>query len=74
MCNILAIVLSHVFVEHCSHCGVFSFQIEACFKIMGVPQIDMSEMTGNVAVNIRKEAWKQKRIFFLTPQVKFRLL
>ena len=45
------------------------FQIEACFKIMGVPQIDMSEMTGNVAVNIRKEAWKQKRIFFLTPQV-----
>jgi hypothetical protein len=26
---------------------------------MGVPQIDMSEMTGNVAVNIRKEAWCQ---------------
>ena len=41
---------------------------------MGVPQMDMSEMTGNVAINIRKEAWKQKRIFFLTPQVQIKLI
>lgn len=36
---------------------------------MGVPQSDMSEMTGNVAIGHRELAWKQKRIFFMTPQV-----
>ena len=27
------------------------------------------EMTGNVSVNLRAKGWKQKRVFFLTPQV-----
>ncbi len=44
-------------------------QIEACYKIMGVPQADMAEMTGNVAVSTREKQWQQKRVFFLTPQV-----
>ena len=44
-------------------------QIEACFKIMGIPQEDTKEMTGNVAVNERSKAWASKRVFFLTPQV-----
>ena len=44
-------------------------QIEACYKIMGIPQDETSEMTGNVAVSNREKAWKQKRVFFLTPQV-----
>ena len=36
---------------------------------MGVPQADTAEMTGNVAVSTREKAWKQKRVFFMTPQV-----
>ena len=44
-------------------------QIEACYKIMGVPQDETAEMTGNVSVNIREKSWKQKRVFFMTPQV-----
>jgi Fanconi anemia group M protein len=44
-------------------------QIEACYNIMGIPQEDTAEMTGNVAVSLREKAWKQKRVFFLTPQV-----
>ena len=44
-------------------------QIEACFKIMGIPQSETMEMTGNVAIAARKKAWGQKRVFFMTPQV-----
>lgn len=44
-------------------------QIEACYNIMGVPQDSTAEMTGNVSVSLREKAWKQKRVFFLTPQV-----
>ena len=32
-------------------------------------QNDMAEMTGNVAVGKRGDAWTSKRVFFLTPQV-----
>ena len=44
-------------------------QIEACYKIMGIPQDETAEMTGNVAVSVRERLWKQKRVFFMTPQV-----
>ncbi|KAM8920818.1 Fanconi anemia group M protein [Pelodytes ibericus] len=44
-------------------------QIEACFKIMGIPQSHMVEMTGSVHAKNRKEIWKKHRIFFLTPQI-----
>jgi len=44
-------------------------QIEACFNIMGIPQEDTMEMTGSVNVAKRAEGWKEKRVFFLTPQV-----
>merc|ERR1712155_240737 len=44
-------------------------QIEACFKIMGIPQSDTKEMTGNTHVAERKRAWTTKRVFFLTPQI-----
>ena len=66
-------------------------QIEACFNIMGIPQIEVSDimhtstnkrrfvqqrlsglqtmvMTGEVAIRIRRDAYKQKRVFFVTPQ------
>jgi len=44
-------------------------QIEACYNIMGIPQIDTCEMTGNVNINSREKSWRSKRVFFLTPQV-----
>ena len=44
-------------------------QIEACFKIMGIPQSDTKEMTGNTHVAERERAWTTKRVFFLTPQI-----
>ena len=44
-------------------------QIEACYNIMGIPQSDTCEMTGNVNINSREKAWSSKRVFFLTPQV-----
>ncbi|KAI8878588.1 P-loop containing nucleoside triphosphate hydrolase protein [Backusella circina FSU 941] len=43
-------------------------QIEACFKICGLPQSETIEMTGHMAVPKRAEYWKTKRVFFLTPQ------
>ncbi|XP_043930200.1 Fanconi anemia group M protein isoform X2 [Protopterus annectens] len=44
-------------------------QIEACYKVMGIPQDHMAEMTGNTLAVNRKEIWAFKRVFFLTPQV-----
>ncbi|EDO32367.1 predicted protein [Nematostella vectensis] len=44
-------------------------QIEACYKIMGIPQTDTAEMTGNMAPTKRENLWRTKRVFFLTPQV-----
>ena len=29
------------------------------------------EMTGSVSVSHREKGWKSKRVFFLTPQVRF---
>ena len=43
-------------------------QIEACHRIMGIPQSEIKEMTGNTAVPERSRAWASKRVFFLTPQ------
>ncbi|KAK3583331.1 hypothetical protein CHS0354_038942 [Potamilus streckersoni] len=44
-------------------------QIEACYKIMGIPQKDTAEMTGNMGPTKREKAWCENRVFFLTPQV-----
>ncbi|XP_057199777.1 Fanconi anemia group M protein isoform X3 [Triplophysa rosa] len=46
-----------------------SQQIEACFKVMGIPQHHMAELTGTTAAQQRREHWRSKRVFFLTPQV-----
>ena len=35
-------------------------QIEACFKVMGIPQPDTVEMTGEVGQKARVAAWKEK--------------
>ncbi|CAL9686562.1 unnamed protein product [Knipowitschia caucasica] len=44
-------------------------QIEACYKVMGIPQAHMAELTGSTAAKQRQEVWRGKRVFFLTPQV-----
>ncbi|CAE1313197.1 FANCM [Acanthosepion pharaonis] len=44
-------------------------QIEACYNIMGIPQLDIAEMTGKMLPVARQKSWKEKRVIFLTPQV-----
>ncbi|XP_025775097.1 Fanconi anemia group M protein [Puma concolor] len=44
-------------------------QIEACYRVMGIPQSHMAEMTGSTQALTRKEIWRSKRVLFLTPQV-----
>ncbi|XP_078262838.1 Fanconi anemia group M protein isoform X2 [Rhinoraja longicauda] len=44
-------------------------QIEACYKVMGIPQNHMAEMTGHTQALNRQNIWNTRRVFFLTPQV-----
>ncbi|KAM4690578.1 Fanconi anemia group M protein [Rhinophrynus dorsalis] len=44
-------------------------QMEACFRVMGIPQVHMAEMTGSTQAQNRKEMWEKSRVFFLTPQI-----
>ncbi|XP_058828603.1 uncharacterized protein LOC131688412 [Topomyia yanbarensis] len=44
-------------------------QIEACYKIMGIPKADTAEMTGRQQKKNRTGLWQEKRVFFVTPQV-----
>ncbi|XP_069591061.1 Fanconi anemia group M protein [Ranitomeya imitator] len=44
-------------------------QIEACFRVMGIPQAHMAEMTGAIQAHNRKGIWQKHRVFFLTPQI-----
>ncbi|XP_036397400.1 Fanconi anemia group M protein [Megalops cyprinoides] len=44
-------------------------QIEACYKVMGIPQGHMAELTGSTQAQMRRELWRSRRVFFLTPQV-----
>nr|XP_045010510.1 Fanconi anemia group M protein isoform X3 [Jaculus jaculus] len=44
-------------------------QMEACYRVMGIPQSHMAEMTGSTQAATRKEMWCCKRVLFLTPQV-----
>ncbi|KAF9042103.1 hypothetical protein BJ165DRAFT_1485614 [Panaeolus papilionaceus] len=43
-------------------------QIDACHNTCGIPARDSVEMTGETAVGIRARHWKEKRVFFMTPQ------
>ncbi|CAM0135161.1 unnamed protein product [Umbelopsis sp. WA50703] len=44
-------------------------QIEACFKICGIPQDQTAELTGAMPAAKRKVLWNAKRMFFVTPQI-----
>ncbi|KAF1351271.1 hypothetical protein BDV97DRAFT_398217 [Delphinella strobiligena] len=43
-------------------------QIDACFKIVGIPRSETVLLTGDTKPAIRAEEWKEKRVFFMTPQ------
>lgn len=43
-------------------------QIEACYKIMGVPTAQTAEISGRTRPDSRGEHWTNKRLFFCTPQ------
>ncbi|XP_034249786.1 uncharacterized protein LOC117650447 [Thrips palmi] len=43
-------------------------QIENCINILGIPESDTAEMTGALSSKMRAVMWKEKRVFFLTPQ------
>ncbi|KOS16747.1 ATP-dependent DNA helicase MPH1 [Escovopsis weberi] len=45
-----------------------SQQIDACFHIAGIPRSDTTLLTGEVAPALRADEWKQRRVFFMTPQ------
>ncbi|KAI4946800.1 hypothetical protein J4E91_006972 [Alternaria rosae] len=43
-------------------------QVEACFHIAGIPRSYTTMLTGGVSTGLRAEEWKEKRVFFMTPQ------
>lgn len=43
-------------------------QIQACYEVTGLPLDQTAEIQGNVPKESRRKWWKQKRIFFCTPQ------
>lgn len=43
-------------------------QIDACFKIVGIPRSQTTLLTGATPPGLRAEEWSTKRVFFMTPQ------
>ena len=45
-----------------------SQQVKACFEIAGIPHSATTMLTGGTPPGIRAEEWRNKRVFFMTPQ------
>ena len=43
-------------------------QVQACYEIMGIPASDTALLTGKVPAVQRTTIWKERRVFFCTPQ------
>ncbi|KAG6911756.1 hypothetical protein DXG01_000002 [Tephrocybe rancida] len=43
-------------------------QIEACHQTCGIPGCDAAELTGQIAKTARGRLWREKRVFYMTPQ------
>lgn len=43
-------------------------QVDACFKIVGIPRSETTMLTGEQATGLRADEWLEKRVFFMTPQ------
>uniref|UniRef100_A0A182Q8P6 Fanconi anemia group M protein n=1 Tax=Anopheles farauti TaxID=69004 RepID=A0A182Q8P6_9DIPT len=46
-----------------------SQQIDACYRVMGIPRSDTCELTGKTQRHRRSALWQTKRVFYATPQV-----
>ncbi|XP_062824797.1 Fanconi anemia group M protein isoform X2 [Anolis carolinensis] len=44
-------------------------QRRACARLMGLPARDAAQVTGGTSIADRKELWRHKKVFFLTPQI-----
>jgi fanconi anemia group M protein len=44
-------------------------QIEACYRVVGIPESDTAHLEGSVAPERRAFLWEKHRVFFCTPQV-----
>nr|XP_060611106.1 Fanconi anemia group M protein [Anolis sagrei ordinatus] len=44
-------------------------QRRACARLMGLPKEDAAHLTGGTSIADRKELWRHKKVFFLTPQI-----
>lgn len=47
-------------------------QIEACYQVMGFPKEETVELTGKQKKSMRAVAWREKRVFYCTPQIVWR--
>ena len=45
-----------------------SQQVGACYSIAGIPRSETTLLTGDVSPALRVDEWKDKRVFFMTPQ------
>lgn len=45
-----------------------SQQVSSCFEIAGIPRSQTTMLTGEASPGVRAEEWKNKRVFFMTPQ------
>lgn len=43
-------------------------QIEACYKVVGMPECHTAEMSGKSKPSDRTQLWNNRRVFFCTPQ------
>jgi ATP-dependent DNA helicase MPH1 len=43
-------------------------QVDACFNIVGIPKSQTTMLTGEQVPTLRAEEWREKRVFFMTPQ------
>ena len=45
-----------------------SQQVDACFRVAGIPRSSTVMLTGGISPGHRAEEWRSKRVFFMTPQ------
>lgn len=43
-------------------------QVEACHKVVGIPECDTAEISGTTSSEVRRGMWAKKRVFYATPQ------
>lgn len=43
-------------------------QVDACYKVAGIPRSQTTLLTGDIPPALRVDEWAKKRVFFMTPQ------